>query len=296
MRDVLAIGVAVFLAAGCGRIGFEPMLRQNDAGTPEREFDAAVVIDAAGAAVDAAVGLDASTLCTNGVPPFGCLDQSFGLRFNGLQRLEIPHAPELNLGTGSSTTEAWIRADVAGPATHTVLSKRDVGDITSGFMFGLLLGGGVWIQYAGAPNHFSNTPNLLDDQWHHIAAVRELLTPTSGEIRLYVDGVIVLRTVVGALRDADTTSSVLIGADANTSPAFAGVIHNVRMWSVARTEAEIEASRFLPLTGAELGLRGAWALDEGVGQTVLDALDANPGNLGDDSGADTSDPLWVAVP
>jgi len=44
----------------------------------------------------------------------------------------------------------------------------------------------------------------------------------------------------------------------------------IRIWNVARTQAEIAESRFCRLTGAEAGLTGYWNFDNGTAIDVSD--------------------------
>ena len=73
-----------------------------------------------------------------------------------------------------------------------------------------------------------------------------------------------------------------------------GGIDDVRIWDRALTQAEIIANKDQALTGFEPNLVGYFPLDEGTGQTAEDAsgLGAD-GTLGETSGADVRDPVWV---
>jgi hypothetical protein len=68
---------------------------------------------------------------------------------------------------------------------------------------------------------------------------------------------------------------------------FNGIIDEFRIWNVARTDIEIQATMNQSLNGNEPGLVGYWKFDEGTGSTTAD-LSSN-GNDGTISGA-----LWVS--
>ncbi len=76
--------------------------------------------------------------------------------------------------------------------------------------------------------------------------------------------------------------------------SFHGLIDEVRIWNVARTEEQIQASWNRSLRGDEPGLVGYWPLNEGSGQAIMDAsAHHNDGRLGSTTGPDTNDPTWV---
>jgi hypothetical protein len=75
--------------------------------------------------------------------------------------------------------------------------------------------------------------------------------------------------------------------------SFHGVIDEVRIWSVTRSRAEIQADMNRKLDGSEPGLVGYWRLDEGGGQVVSDATGNSDGWLGSTSASEGDDPLWV---
>ena len=71
-----------------------------------------------------------------------------------------------------------------------------------------------------------------------------------------------------------------------------GLIDEVRIWGVARTQAEIRADMRRRLDGNESGLVAYWPLDEGGGETIYDrTANSHGGLLG--GGAVTSRPQWV---
>ncbi len=75
---------------------------------------------------------------------------------------------------------------------------------------------------------------------------------------------------------------------------FHGMIDEVRIWNVARSQAEIRADLHRTLTGSEPGLIGYWRLDEGRGQQFLDSTSYHGhGRLGSSAVSDPQDPTWV---
>ena len=75
---------------------------------------------------------------------------------------------------------------------------------------------------------------------------------------------------------------------------FNGLIDEVRIWNVARTQDEIQAAMSHHLEGTEEGLVGYWRMDEGSGQMLVDySYNGNHGQLGSTADVDASDPAWL---
>ena len=77
-------------------------------------------------------------------------------------------------------------------------------------------------------------------------------------------------------------------------PYHRGAIDELRIWSVAKTEADIAAGMTKHAEGTEPGLLAAYSFDEGSGQTVHDSSKYhNDGYLGGTPNEDPMDPAWV---
>ena len=68
-----------------------------------------------------------------------------------------------------------------------------------------------------------------------------------------------------------------IGARRDFSYPHAGVIDDIRIWAVARTEQQIRDNMYKELIGNEPGLIGYWKLNEGEGITAYDSAGNNDG-------------------
>jgi hypothetical protein len=136
--------------------------------------------------------------------------------------------------------------------------------------------------------------DVLDGDWHHVAFVRER---ASGHKRIYVDGVLDVSSAAGASSgdlaypngratsypDSDpflVFAAEKHGFDATSgSPSFSGLIDEIRVWSVARSAAEIAQARSQSLPGTTPGLALYLRLDEGSGQSLGDATGGNTATL-----------------
>lgn len=109
-------------------------------------------------------------------------------------------------------------------------------------------------------------PDATLNEWQHVAAVYD-----GSKVYLYING-----------EKADSTSTftyvpnpdglfVLGGyAPDTTTNEFVGSLDEFRIWSVARTDEEIQSSMFELLSGSETNLNGYWRLDENEGSTAYD--------------------------
>ena len=126
---------------------------------------------------------------------------------------------------------------------------------------------------------------IMGDGWHHITAVHTFGRAT--ETRLYLDGKplsgrwVAERSHVNGFAYPNTSQPYLIGQMKVGGTAFYdGLLDELRIWNVARTESEIETTMMHELTGDETGLAGYWKFNEPPGETL--ARDASPhGNDGD---------------
>ena len=71
-----------------------------------------------------------------------------------------------------------------------------------------------------------------------------------------------------------------------TNGFFAGVLDEARVWSVARSQADIQATMDQEVTGGT-GLVARWGMNEGSGSSIASSVGTFPGTL-------TSGPAWVA--
>jgi len=114
------------------------------------------------------------------------------------------------------------------------------------------------------------------DAWHHVAFVYDR---DGGQMVLYVDGIRKDREFTGFVPEM-SDGDLLIGSDG--AAGFSGYIDEVRIWSIARTSAEIAGSMRNELTGAEKGLVSYFRMDdaEWTGTPKYGAQDfVNPNDL-----------------
>ncbi|MCX7197170.1 MAG: hypothetical protein NTW37_04075, partial [Proteobacteria bacterium] len=185
------------------------------------------------------------------------------IALDGLGRVELPDGLATDL-RGSVTVEAWINP-ARFPNTWMPLVVKDTA-------VGLQRTYSLWLNADGslygdsqdiAGLHTGRTAAgaVALGRWTHVALVIDRNLGSQG-VRLFVDGVNATATTsngppIPAQLAVATGRPLLIGTASEKRSdysTFDGAIDDLRIWSVARSAAQIAAGRNGPLTGAEAGL------------------------------------------
>ncbi|KPK78461.1 MAG: hypothetical protein AMS25_15250 [Gemmatimonas sp. SM23_52] len=142
--------------------------------------------------------------------------------------------------------------------------------------------------YDGVTEHvIESSRPVLRGLWQHVAA-----TFDHGVVKLYINGVLD-RTVEAV--PSPMTSSRPLRFGHTRYRWYEGVIDEVRVWNLVRSESEIAEAMVRYVEPTEPGLVGYWRFDEGSGNWAYDATaNANHGRLGSDVRPDLNDPVWTA--
>lgn len=173
-------------------------------------------------------------------------------------------------GANSRTVEAWIKTT----KTDAVIVSWGGSNVSQGRNMAFYINNSAGSGTVGALRLISNNGlatgsiPVNDGQWHHVACVFEDDgTPDVIDFKFYVDGVLDQlsnsgsRTINTILRD-----NVTIGRDgANSAKYFQGEISEVRIWSVAKTTSQIQATMTQSsLSGSEAGLEVYYTFENGA--------------------------------
>lgn len=186
-------------------------------------------------------------------------------------------------GTANRTFEAWIYVPASAPSSN--LAILDYGLNAAGSRNTFYVTGSKAIGFiSGGTNANIGSPanSVPTNQWTHVAFVLN-----SGAGYLYVNGI---QVGTGSLTSVNTpagNSNMKIGQRVSGgSIPFVGSIDDVRVWSVARSAAQITADMNIEYCLPPTGLAAYYKLNEGVAgganATVLTAVDeisANNGTL-----------------
>ena len=113
--------------------------------------------------------------------------------------------------------------------------------------------------------------------WTHVAGVLE----ANGNLRLYINGVLVKSNTQTAVipREINRTSNFIGRSNWSADALWNGRITDVRIWNVARTQAEIQAALAIgSVSGPALGLTAAYPMGS-TGQSPTDDVSGHNYNL-----------------
>ncbi len=184
------------------------------------------------------------------------------LSFSGAGRFVHlgPSAPVLG---PHFTQEAWIKPELRDARQHGLLGYQPgPASVSSPCLYVLatnrLVGG-----FGDGTNWHSwtSTNVLANNAWNHVAA-----TYDGAAYRVYVNGELVLTHDLAAV--PTPTPVCVVGHVLEDD--FVGSMDEVRLWSVARSQGEIQAGMRQRLTGTEPGLLACYGFDEGGGVTAYD--------------------------
>lgn len=198
-----------------------------------------------------------------------------GIKFSGGSYVDFGDVLDQ---TGSFTIEAIFSPQAQDVANPRIINKDDG---STGWMICLGEIGTGTLQFV---HRQFNTPTtsatgLTFSGDTHIAGVFDAAADTS---TIFLNGSQVGR-VTGQTNAITANSLRLTIGAAPENPAdrhFNGFIRDVRIWNVARTQAQIDANKYATLVGNESGLVGYWRFDEQTGATVNDiTANNNDGTL-----------------
>ncbi len=182
----------------------------------------------------------------------------------GTAYVVVPPTPLL-APTSGLTIEAWVRINGAlAPSSYwKTIVRRNPQPNNETYTLrvdGTTLRGVVHVLGLGGEQ--INAGYVPPDEWHHCAVTYDGLT-----VVLFLDGVVIGQNPAGG-PIFDTGGEFRIGAGEGVDQNFPGQIDEVRVWSVGRTPAQIQADMSRKLV-FEPGLIALWHLDgnllDGVG-------------------------------
>ena len=137
----------------------------------------------------------------------------------------------------------------------------------------------IYLKNTGG-NTAGNAINYTPDEWLHIGYSWDGTTVT-----WYTNGVNSgTSSLSGTL--ACSAGNLTFGESADGYLYYGGLMSEVRIWNIARSEVEIQADMYKELTGTEEGLVGYWKLNEGSGIIAYDS------SVNDNHGTLYGDPIW----
>jgi hypothetical protein len=188
-----------------------------------------------------------------------------GLSLNGVSELR----GDASLGishNGALTIEFWAKRNTndaygaifADLDSFTLMGFNPFGD------FQLSIG-----------EFFSGDPDLttvllyneLDTSWHHWAG-----TISASELKLYRDGILVATEPATITFNPATVNDFFVGTNGADPVSFDGKIDELRIWSTARSQAQIQDNMFELVSPNAPGLTGYFRFDEGSGPATANLV------------------------
>lgn len=168
---------------------------------------------------------------------------NYALHFDGIGDYASSGTAEFPAGAAAQTISLWVQYSAAtGKQTFVELRSDAGGGIELGLRDGTLA---AWTVYGDRV--LISAPSPAAGAWHHVAFVYD-----GARAFLYVDGA--SQPAVRGSPNVNTYVSSWFGAEGGVDQFFAGNMDDIRIWSVARSAAEIVAEMGGQLTASEPGL------------------------------------------
>lgn len=199
--------------------------------------------------------------------PFGAWMHLVGHPTNGY--VEIPHHSSLD-PSSAFTFEAWVSISNSGDCRSIAGKNWEV----SWWIGVCTIGGQPTLRsYLHGSDSQRNGGIIPANVWTHVA-----VTYDGVQRRHYINGELAAQfNETGSL--PGSSSAMRIGSDVEWNFSPAGDIDEVRLWSVARTTAQIRSSLNQRITADQPGLIAVWSLD-GNAQDIIGSRDGAVGGSG----------------
>jgi len=210
------------------------------------------------------------------------------LQFSGgSDYVRVPKSSSMNIGS-SFSVEAWVKPlSLASPGTYKGIVRGAVGapPADSGGSFALYLDStdysswGLSVCNPSCNAADSGPGSLKVNVWQFLAG-----TYDGSTITIYLNG-----TKVASQPFSGTVSPYSYLVIGLWGSSFNGLIDEVHLWTVARSQSEVQADMNSSPSGNVPGLAGYWQFNQSSGQTAIDSTNNhNNGVLGA-----AGDPAWV---
>jgi len=206
-------------------------------------------------------------------PPALAVNRVLSLDGDG-DYVEMENIEALNAISSQVTMEAWIRPTAFPEKWIHILYKGDkIAEWASNRSYCIQLNSSGFIHLSSAPSGeeqvFLNSPSGLIalNTWYHIAGI---IDARSGVMMIFLNGIEVARQSFWKSIYVSALPFQIGWSHEQSHSSFAGQIDEVRIWNIARTPEELQATMFKTLRGDETGLIGCWRF-EGEGEKVIDS-------------------------
>lgn len=219
--------------------------------------------------------------------PIGENQGSLSVSRGTAQHLAIADGDQAGLDlAGDFTIESWVKpaSQIPPGQEYVLLSKWNSIPSEKAYLFAYYHNGLTPTLAASiSPNGLSDSKDVLIPhalpvgEWNHVAMV---FKAAEGVVEFFVNGASIgSRGGLASTINSSTNSPVQIGTRQGLGvTAFDGRLDDVRVWSIARTEAEIRDDYRKSLVGTEPGLVGYWRFDSNAVDATGNHNDLTPVN------------------
>ncbi|MDO9254729.1 MAG: LamG-like jellyroll fold domain-containing protein [Bacteroidales bacterium] len=219
-----------------------------------------------------------TSICNGSSVTLTALGGGNSIGFNGSNKITFTSTPTIPVANSTYTIEAWVKPNSVSGA-NGIVGWGNWGNTNQ--VNALRFNGSTQlINYWWDNDLVVNIPNALDGNWHHVAATFDGTTRS-----IYWDGELMGSNFPGG-HNVPISNNLNIAAT-NNGEYFDGAIDEVRIWSVGRSEVQIQDNMNSVIPENSAGLAAYYRFDEGTGTVAADATgNANTGTL-------TNSPVWV---
>ncbi|HIA66863.1 TPA: hypothetical protein EYN98_12530 [Candidatus Poribacteria bacterium] len=217
------------------------------------------------------------------VCPAIVFSQNKALRLEGNKGHVSSDSPALNF-TGDFTVSARIKATSgvklppdSFPNSWSAIITNSGGSITENLVskrnYTIWLNQDGYVHYTSTDEESQraiNSPvgSISLDKWYFLS----LTVTVNDKLRAYLNGKLLGEKTIGTPVSGNSNFRIgwvnSVEAELFNPASFDGVIDEVRLWNVARTEAEIQSTMNSTLAGTEEGLVGYWNFDDGTAKDL----------------------------
>ena len=212
-----------------------------------------------------------------------------GMYFDGVDDyVDTGSGLNTTLNTAPFTAEMWFKKKSPN-GTMGLLAHRNVGD-PNGWWLEIISNGRIKFTITGVTDVESPINTVPNDiGWHHLAATYD--AAAGGTVTFFLDGANVYsQTGVGTITSTSGTFKIGYTAFNATSSFARGQLDEVKIWNIARTEAQIQAGINDVSTSAS-GLVAYWDFEDDLAAGVQTIAEDATTNTND--GTLTNGPLWA---
>lgn len=212
------------------------------------------------------------------IPERKDLDVQGAALLPGVEGFTFAAGNAFNFGAlDSMTVEAWVTP--VGTTRAAILAKKLSYTATgAGWALGVLDDQRPYFVVADGTTRVEvqGAATLNDGPWHHVAGVVDRAAEL---LRLYVDTNQVATASIAGLGSLTNAVSMDVGSLSNLTECMAGRVDEIRVWDVARTEANLKSLQY-DEAEPQAGLKVAYRCNEGQPSESLSDASGNSYDAG----------------